>query len=114
MVGVDDETLADGAEEGREDRQIGRLPGYAHEDIAEARQHRDEDQRGIADAGEPAARHECVQVGVVGVFGKVAVELQRPDAEWQPERHLGAEDMAAETAETALIVALVETGALLE
>ena len=101
MVGIDDEALADGAEEGREDRQIGRLPGHADEDIAEARQHGDEDQRRIADAGEPAARHECVQVGIVGVFGKEAVELQRPDAERQAKRHFGAEKMPAETAEAA-------------
>ena len=50
----------------------------------------------------------------MGVFRKEPVELQRPDAERQPERHLGAEDMAAEAAKTAFVIALVETGALLE
>ena len=75
---------------------------------------RDEDQRRIADAGEPAAGHEGVQIGVVGVFGEVAVELQRADAERQVERHLGAEDVAAEPAEAAFVIALVEARALLE
>ena len=36
MVGIDDEALADGAEESGEERQIDRLPGRADEDIAEA------------------------------------------------------------------------------
>ena len=94
--------------------EIGRLPGHADEDVAKAHQHGDEDQRRIADAGEPAAGHEGVQIGVVGVFGEEAVELQRPDAEWQLERHFGAEDVPAEPAEAALVVALVEAGALLE
>ena len=76
--------------------------------------HREEDQRRIADAGQPAAGHEGVQIGVVGVLGEIAVELQRADAERQIERHLGAEDMPAEPAEAALVIALVEAGALLE
>ena len=63
---------------------------------------------------DPAAGHEGVQIGVVGVFGKIVVELQRPDAERQIERHLGAEDVPAEPAEPALVIALIEAGALLE
>ena len=35
VVGIDDEALADGAEEGREDRDIGALPRHADEEIAE-------------------------------------------------------------------------------
>ena len=46
--------------------------------------------------------------------GKIVVELQRADAERQIERHVGAEDVAAEAAEAAFVVALVEAGALLE
>src|SRR5437879_2119899 len=114
MVGIDDEALTNRTEEGCEDCEVSRLPGHADEDVAETRQDGDEDQRRIADAGEQAARAEGVQVGVMGVFRKEPVELQRPDPERQPERHLGAEDMAAEAAKTALIIALVETGALLE
>ena len=114
VVGVDDETLADRADEGGEDRKIGALPGYAHEDVPDAHDDCREDERGIADAGDPAARHEGVQIGVVGVLGKIAVELQRPDAERQIERHLGAEDVPAEAAETAFVIALIEARALLE
>src|SRR4051794_36971628 len=114
VVGVDDETLADGAEEGCEDREISPLPGHAHEYVAKAQRGRDKDQRGIADAGDPAAGHEGVEIGIVGVLGKISDELQRPDAERKIERHLGAEEVTAEPAEAALVVALVETGALLE
>ena len=46
--------------------------------------------------------------------GKIAVELQRADAERQVERHLGAEDVPAEPAEAAFVIALVEARALLE
>ena len=42
------------------------------------------------------------------------MELQRADAERQIERHLGAEDVPAEPAEAAFVVALVEARALLE
>ena len=41
VVGVDDEAFADGAEEGREDREIGALPGHADEDVAEAEDDRE-------------------------------------------------------------------------
>src|SRR3569832_1425152 len=101
MVGVDNEALTDGAEERRKDREIGPLPRHADEHITESRQHRDKHQRWIAYAGQPAARHEGVQIRIVGVFGKEAVELQRSDAERQTERHFGAEDMATEPAEAA-------------
>ena len=94
--------------------EISALPGHADEDVPEAQDDGGEDQRGIADAGEPAARHEGVEIGVVGVFGKVVVELQGADAERQVERHLGAEDVAAEPAEAAFVIALVEARALLE
>src|SRR5262245_18776639 len=114
VVGVDDKAFADGAEEGGEEGEIGLLPGHAHEDVAEADDYGGEDQRGIAHAGKPAAGHEGVEIGIVGVLGEVAVELQRPDAERQIERHLGAEDVAAEAAEATLVVALIKAGALLE
>ena len=75
---------------------------------------RDEHQCRIADARDPAAGHEGVQIGIVGVLGKVFVELQRADPERQIERHLRAEDVPSEPAEAALVVALIETRALLE
>ena len=42
------------------------------------------------------------------------MELQRADAERQIERHGGAQDVPAEPAEAALVIALVETCALVE
>ena len=42
------------------------------------------------------------------------MELQRPDAKRQVERHVGAEHVPPEAAKPAGIVALVEAGALLE
>ena len=95
-------------------RQIASLPRHADEDVAKAGDERQEHQRRIAHAGEPAAGHEGVQIGIMGVFRKEAVKLQRADAEGQIERHLGAKNMAAEPAEAALVIALVETGALLK
>jgi hypothetical protein len=41
-------------------------------------------------------------------------KLQWADAEGQVEGHVGTKDMAAEPAEAALVIALVETGPLLE
>ena len=45
-------------------------------------------QREIDEAGEPAAGHEGVEIGVVRIFGEDLVELQRPDAERPVEREL--------------------------
>ena len=42
----------------------------------------------------------------MGILGKEFGELQRPDAERMIERELGAEDVAAEAAEAAGVVAL--------
>src|SRR5882762_11207579 len=105
MVSIDNKTLADGAEEGCENRQIGSLPGHADEDVAKAQHRRDKDQHGIADPRNPAAGHEGVEIGIVGVLGKIADELQWPDAQGKIERHLGAENVAAEPAEAALVIA---------
>jgi len=52
----------------------------------------------------------------VGVLGEIIVELQRADPEGQgrvPSRR-SSDSVAAEAAEPALVVALVEAGALLE
>ena len=59
---------------------------------------REQHQRRIARAGEPAARHEGVEERVVRVLREILVELQRPDAERLVEREVGAEDVPAETA----------------
>ena len=48
------------------------------------------------------------------VLGEDLVELERPDAERALERELRAEDVAAEAAEMADVVGLVEARALLE
>src|SRR6202035_702753 len=100
------------AEERGEDREVCALPGHPDEGVAKSHDHRDEHQSGIAYPGDPSARHEGVEIGIVGVLGEIIVELQRPDAEWQVERHVGAEHMAAEAAEAALVIALVEARAL--
>ena len=114
MVGVDDEAFADGAQERREDRQVGALPGHADEQVPETHDDGDEHQRRIADAGDPAAGHEGIQIGVVGVFREIMVELQRADAERQIERHVRAENVPSEPAEATCIVTLIEAGALFE
>ena len=90
------------------------MRGRAHEHHAEAEHQRQRDQRRIEHAGEPAAGHEGVQVGIVGVLGEEAVELQGADAERQVERHLRTQDVPAEPAEAAFVIALVEARALLE
>src|ERR1700733_6574103 len=114
VVGVDDKGLTDGAEKRREDRQIDALPGHRPQQVPKSHDDRDRDQGRIAKAGKPAARHEGIQIGVVGVFGEVIVELQRTDAKRQIECHVGAENMTAEAAKAAFVVALVEARALLE
>ena len=57
---------------------------------------------------------KAFRIGVVGIFGEIVVKLQRTDAERQIERHLRTEDMSAEPAEAALIIALIEARALAE
>src|SRR6185312_12087510 len=98
----------------REDRKIRALPGHADEDVLEAEDDGHEDQCRITHTGNPAAGHEGVEIGIVGVFRKVFVELQRPDAEWQIKRHLGAKNVAAEPAKASFVIALVEARALAE
>jgi hypothetical protein len=62
------------ARNARKDREIGALRGHANEDVAKPHDDRDKHQHGIADASHPAAGHEGVQIGVVGVLGEVAVK----------------------------------------
>ena len=114
MVAVDDDAFDHGSDERAVDRDIGRLPGRAQEDMTKAQQHRGRHHREIDEAGEPAARQEGVQIGVVRVFNEALVELKRADAERPVERKLRAKNVTAEAAERPDIVGLIEARALLE
>src|SRR4029077_8318538 len=114
VIAVDQHAFGRGADEGAVDREIRRPPRRRDEHVAEAEEKRSQRHRQVDDAGEPAARQEAVEIGVVRVLGKDLVELQRPDAERRLERDLRAENMAAEAAEMADVVGLLEAGALLE
>ena len=88
MVDVDDEAFGYDAEERGEHRDAGLLPGRPDKHGAKAEHECDRDQRRIACAAEPAARHEGVEERVVGVFGERTLKLQRPDSERLVERQI--------------------------
>src|SRR3954468_7864769 len=114
VIDVNDGAFNRRADECAIDRDIGCLPWRAQEDVPQAEQGRGQYHREIKKARKPAAGEESVQVGVVRVLNERLVELKRADAERPVERKLRTQDVAAEPAERANIVGLLEGCALLE
>src|SRR5215216_2352296 len=107
MLGIDDGALADDSDIGAEYRKVCLLPGRPYGNEAQADDERDENKHRIADARDPAPRHEGVQIAIVRVLRKDRSKLQRTDSERQVERKRKTEQVAAEAAEMPAVVTLL-------
>src|SRR5262245_2704902 len=114
VIDVDDQALCEGGNIGGVKHVVDRLPCCADKEKIRARRNSDERKGKITEAGKPSPGDESVEEAVMRVLGKVAIELQRADAERMLQRYIGAEKKAAEPAVLTCVVGLLQRSAFPE
>ena len=112
VIGVDHEAFEHLADEGGEGADQIRLPRRAHEDGAQGRPERGDQQREIGHAAGPAIDQEGLQIDVVLLQAVHAGEFERAHAVREIEQGAERQFLQAEAAAAADVVGLNELRAL--